>query len=50
MGAMTTTKAISNLAWYSIVLMTITICKSHDLIEVVAGLISHDVDSGLVDS
>ncbi len=49
-GAMTTTKAISNLARYSIVLMTITRCKSHDLIEVVAGLISHDVGLGVVDS
>ncbi len=47
---MTTTKVISNLAGYSIVLMTITKCKSYDLIEVVAGLISHDVDLGLVDS
>ncbi len=49
-GAMTTTKAISSLAWYSIVLMTITKCKSYDLIGVVAGIISHDVDLGLVDS
>ncbi len=30
--------------------MTITKCKSYDLIEVVAGLISHDVSLGLVDS
>ncbi len=30
--------------------MTITKCKSYDLIEVVAGFISHDVDLGLVDS
>ncbi len=30
--------------------MTITKCKFYDLIEVVAGLISHDVDLRLVDS